>query len=357
MRRFDYLLSNHNHAMKNILKNTPSPSFFLGIDVGKVDLYCHIISASEFTSSRFDNTTSGIKKLLTWLKTNSDTDSLSACLEQTGHYGKAVAIALHQLNILSLHLVNPRRVKAYGNQKLRRNKSDTADAKLIAQFLKSEQGDLINWEPQPIDNEKVTGLSRYAESITRDNARLKTKCEAVTNSLILRSLKRRIKAQEKEIEALRKQINKIIQGNESLKFIAQLLKSIPGIGEVCCHIVIAELPDITLFSNARQLAAWAGLTPQHHQSGTSGRATTPITKIGSAHLRSGLFMPAMNARVFNPLLKIFADRLKENGKKPKQIIIAVMRKLIHQIYGILKSGEPYNPEKRGFQNNPKPLAI
>lgn len=340
MRCFNRLLSNRNYAMKNILKNTPAPSFFLGIDVGKVDLYCHIISASDLTSSRFDNTASGIKKLLTWIKTNSNTDSLSACLEQTGHYGKAVATALHQLNILSLHLVNPRQVKAYGNQKLRRNKSDTADAKLIAQFLKSEQSNLINWEPQPLDNEKVTELSRYAESMTRDNARLKTKCEATTKPLILRSLKRRIKAQEKEIEAIRKQINKIIQ----------------GIGEVCSHIVIAELPDISLFSNARQLAAWAGLTPQHHQSGTSGRTTTPITKIGSAHLRSGLFMPAMNARVFNPLLKTFADRLKENGKKPKQIIIAVMRKLLHQIYGILKSGEPYNPEKRGFQNNSKPLA-
>ncbi|MBK1884726.1 IS110 family transposase, partial [Luteolibacter pohnpeiensis] len=59
--------------------------------------------------------------------------------------------------------------------------------------------------------------------------------------------------------------------------------------------------------------------------------------------------PAMTARNNNPLLKTFADRLQENGKKPKQIIIGIMRKLLHQIYGILKSGEPYNPEKRGFQ--------
>ena len=80
----------------------------------------------------------------------------------------------------------------------------------------------------------------------------------------------------------------------------------------------------------------------------SAKTRTPITKIGSVHLRRGLFMPAMTARVFNPLLKTFADRLLENGKKPKQIIIAVMRKLLHQIYGILKSSQPYNPEKRGF---------
>lgn len=342
--------------MKNIQNTIQQPSFFLGIDVGKVDLYCHIISKNEPISARFDNTSTGIKKLKEWVKKNTNIQQLSACLEQTGHYGKAVATALHQFNIVSLHLVNPRQIKAYGNQKLRRNKSDTADAKLIAQFLKSEQHDLITWEPPSPDNEKITSLSRYADSITKDNARLKTRCESVTNSSILRSIKRRIKLQENEIIAIRKQINKIIKNNDLLHTTSELLTSIPGVGEVCSHIVLAELPQIQLFKNARQLAAWAGLTPQHYQSGTSGRSTTPITKVGSAHLRSGLFMPAMNARVFNPLLKTFSERLKENGKTPKQIIIAVMRKLIHQIYGILKSGEPYNPEKRGFQFNPKPLT-
>ena len=59
-------------------------------------------------------------------------------------------------------------------------------------------------------------------------------------------------------------------------------------------------------------------------------------------------MSALTARVFNPSLKTFANRLLANGKKPKQIIIAVMRKLLHQIDGILKSGVPYNPEKRSF---------
>ena len=346
--------------MKNIQHTQPKPSSkpnsFLGIDVGKVDLFCHIISSNETYSDRFDNTTTGIKKLTEWVKSTAEPRQLSACLEQTGHYGKAVATALYDMNILSLHLVNPRQIKAYGNQKLRRNKSDTADAKLIAQFLRSEQGDLIDWVPQSADHEKVAELSRYAESMTRDNARLKTKCEAVTNSIIMRSLKRRIKAQEKEIESARKQINKVIVNNEQLSLMRELLLSIPGIGEVSCHTLLGELPSIDLFSNARQLAAWVGVTPQHHKSGTSGRSTTPITKVGSARLRSGLFLPAMNARVFNPLLKTFADRLKENGKTPKQIIVAVMRKLLHQIFGILKSGEPYNPEKRGFLNNPKPLS-
>ena len=84
----------------------------------------------------------------------------------------------------------------------------------------------------------------------------------------------------------------------------------------------------------REAARRAGVTPRHFVSGTSGKTTTPITKAGSANLRRALNFPAMTARVFNPLLKTFADRLKENGKKPKQIIIAVMPKLLNQIYGI-----------------------
>jgi len=341
--------------MKNTLKTPHLPIFFLGIDVGKVDLYCHIICPTLTASQRFDNTTTGIKKLVRWLKSIGNPEQISVCLEQTGHYGKPVAKALSALKLCSLHLVNPRQIKAYGNQKLRRNKSDTADARLIAQFLRSEQSELIPWKPQGADNEKLTELSRYAESITKDSARLKTKCEAVSNPAILRSLNRRIKAQDKELADIRQRINKIIKNNEILKTQSKLIRSIPGIGETSCHIVLAELPEIELFGDARQLAAWAGVTPRHFVSGTSGRTGTPITKIGSSHMRRGLFMPAMNARVHNPLLKTFADRLKKNGKNPKQIIIAVMRKLLHQIYGILKSGELYNPEKRGFFPTTQPL--
>jgi transposase len=356
MRCFDHLLGNHNKDMKNILNTTALPSFFLGIDVGKKDLFCHIISPFETFSARFDNTTKGIKQLITWMKKTADPQHLSACLEQTGHYGKAVARALYKMNIIDVYLVNPRRIKAYGDQQLRRNKSDTADAKLIAEFLESKPKKLIAWEPPSIDNEKVTELSRYADSITRDNAKLKTKCEAATNSIVLRSLKRRIKTQEKEIQSIRKEINKVIGKNANLKMWDELLRSIPGVGEVGSHVVIAELPDLALFKDARQLAAWAGVTPQHHQSGTSGRKSTPITKVGSIHLRRGLYMPARTAKTHNPLLKTFADRLEEKGKSSKQITVAVMRKLLHQIYGILKSGEPYNPEKRGFLNHSKPLT-
>lgn len=325
------------------------PAIFLGIDVGKTDLYCHVILNSATQSERFDNTPDGIRALISWLSTMASPPSILACLEQTGHYGKLVAQALHTFGVRSLHLVNPRQIKAFGNQKLRRNKSDTADARLIAQFLKSEYQELRPWAPLPADYEKVKELSRYAESLTQDTARLKTKLEAVTLIDIKRSINRRIKAQQKEIEAIRSKISKIVADDNQLKIQYSLLLSVPGLGHITCQILLAELPEIELFGDARQLAAWVGVTPRHYTSGTSGRSTTPITKVGSANLRRALYLPAMTAMRYNPLLKEFAQRLQKNGKTGKQIVVAVMRKLLHQIYGILKSGQPFNPNKRGLK--------
>lgn len=334
--------------MRNTPNNTPVPSIFLGIDVGKSELFCHLIGPDQPASASFPNNPKGIKTLLKWLKKHAPLDQLSACLEQTGHYGNDIAKALHALPIFSLHLINPQQIKAFGKQKLRRNKSDTADAKLIARFLQSEHPELRPWKPKSPEQQRITELSRYADALTQDCARLKTKLDAKPEKTITASINRLIKTQQKELKAIRKTIAEIIKSEAELNSKNQLLKSIPGIGDIAAQTVIAELPETSEFTDARQLAAWAGLTPSHFQSGTSGRTRTPITKIGSVHLRRALFMPAMTARKNNPLLKTFGDRLQENGKKPKQVIIAIMRKLLHQIYGILKSGLPYNPEKRGF---------
>lgn len=339
--------------MNSKLSNYQSTTFFLGIDVGKKDLFCHAITYLSSTSARFDNTPAGIEKLLVWLARIAPFDSFKVCLEQTGIYGKAVAKALSFAGSKAVYVVNPRQIKAYGEQKLRRNKSDTADARLIAEYLCAEHLDLKPWIPPLPEYEQLTEFSRYAQAIVKDNAQLKTRREAVTAPAVMRSLNRRIKAGEKELVDLRKRIKAIIKENKELTALQELLDTIPGVGEITQQTLIAELPDISLFGSARQLAAWAGLTPRHFVSGTSGHNQTPITKVGSASLRRALFMPAMTARVNNPLLKEFGDRLEKNGKKPKPIIIAIMRKLLHQIYGIIKSGEAYNPEKRGFQNQPK----
>ena len=152
--------------MINTLNSSLTPAFFLGIDVGKPDLFCHVIGPDRSLNQRFDNTPKGIRMLITWIASMAAPAHFAACLEQTGHYGRAVSQALATAKLTAVHLVNPRQIKAYGEQKLRRNKSDTADARLIAQFLQSEHSKLLPWCPPGVDNDKVKELSRYADSMT-----------------------------------------------------------------------------------------------------------------------------------------------------------------------------------------------
>jgi transposase len=347
--------------LSNKMKTTKSPhtppDFFLGIDIGKDDLYCHLIGPVEAASERFDNSTPGIKALLKWLAKHTSSAPFAACMERTGHYGDAIAEALYRTRPEAIHLVNPQRIKSFGMQKLRRNKSDTADAKLIARFLQAEIDELRPWEPKTPVAKRIENLGRFAESLTQDIARMKTTIQSQSDTLIRATITRQIKTFEKDLGRIRQEIDKLISADESFRRKNELLQSIPGIGQVAAQTLLGELPDLDLFEDARQLAAWAGLTPRHFVSGTSGKRNTPITKVGSNRLRRCLYMPAMAARTYNPLLKEFAQRLSEGGKTPKQIIIAVMRKLLHQIYGILKSGERYNPEKRGFHSPSKPLPL
>ena len=107
--------------------------------------------------------------------------------------------------------------------------------------------------------------------------------------------------------------------------------------------VLALVPDISSFTGARQLAAFAGLTPKQKSSGTSLKGKTRISKIGSTRLRKTVFFPAMVAKKHNPIVKTFCDNLKKKSKAKMVIICAAMRKLMYIIFAILKHKVAFNP--------------
>jgi len=123
-----------------------------------------------------------------------------------------------------------------------------------------------------------------------------------------------------------------------------LLDSIPGIGEATAALLLAELGDMAQFSNARQVAAFAGLVPRIRESGASVRGRSRLSKVGSSRLRKSLYFPAITALRFNPLIKALGLRLSAQGKSKMLIIGAAMRKLLHLAYGVLKSGRPFDPD-------------
>jgi transposase len=120
------------------------------------------------------------------------------------------------------------------------------------------------------------------------------------------------------------------------------LESIPGVGEATIAQILSFMGVPKRFKNARQLAAFVGLNPKKHESGSSVRGRSRLSKTGDSALRKALYMPAISAKKYNPVIKAFCERLQKAGKPPMVIIGAAMRKLLHLIYGVLKSGKPFN---------------
>jgi len=135
----------------------------------------------------------------------------------------------------------------------------------------------------------------------------------------------------------------LLANNPQLKHQADTMQTIPGIGKTTAVAILAESPDLKSFSSARQFAAYAGLTPKHRTSGTSVKGKTSISKIGSSNLRKALYFPAIVAKTHNPLFKKFTHKMSSKGKPAKVIIVAIMRKLLHVVFGVIKNKTQFNP--------------
>ena len=120
--------------------------------------------------------------------------------------------------------------------------------------------------------------------------------------------------------------------------------SIKGIGQRTAASLLAEIGEVTSFAHARALAAYAGLNPRQYRSGTSIRRRTRLSKQGNAALRKALYFPAIVAKQHNPIDRPFCARLSAAGKAPMAVVGAAMRKLLHIVYGVLTSGQPFDPQ-------------
>jgi transposase len=160
-------------------------------------------------------------------------------------------------------------------------------------------------------------------------------------NLAKKSLKKIIKSLEKQIKCIEKQIADLVSKNDELNEKLALVTSIKGIGNITAYKILAQIPDIHIFSKAKQFAAYLGVSPRQHQSGKFQGKTT-ISRIGDGRLRKALYMAALVAKRHNNALQPFVKRLEIKGKSPKSIICAVMRKLAHIIFGILKSHCPFD---------------
>lgn len=322
------------------MKTTKNQHTFLGIDIAKKTFDAALKIGETYYQKSFKNQKSGFKQLKKWIAKLARANQIHACLEATGIHHLDLSIDLCAY-LKTVSVVNPRCPKAFADSQLRRSKSDSVDARVLADFCEAMKPDA--WVPPTAKELEIKELARREKALTGAISAEKNRLQDACSKSVQRSIKRTIKQLEKEKKTITEELAKIIWGDPVLRNRVELLISIPGIGEATALQLIAELGNIAWFEKARDLAAYAGVTPRHRQSGTSLNFKGGICKVGSARLRSLLYFPAMVAMRHNPIMIPFAARLRKAGKTEKQIIVAVMRKLIHCVFGILKNNQPFNP--------------
>ncbi|HJQ23471.1 MAG TPA: IS110 family transposase [Blastocatellia bacterium] len=311
----------------------------LGIDIAKATFHAALLHNRKLHHHRFDNTPSGFVQLQAGLVKHR-CKCLHACLEATGPYGDELADFLYQAGH-TVSVVNPARIKGFAQSELQRNKTDQLDAALIARFCAAKQPEA--WAPPPLEIKQLQGLVRRLEAVSEMRQQEVHRLAQVGKQpLVGESLNKIIAALDQEIGRLRQLIKAPIDNHPGLKRDRDLLVSIPGIGETTAAWLLSEV-QVQAYRSARQVAAHTGLTPRHHQSGTSVHGPTHLSKIGNRRLRRALYMPALSAKPYNPIIQAFCQRLAKRGKRPMEIVGAAMRKLLHIVYGVLKSGKAFDP--------------
>jgi len=312
----------------------------IGIDISKAYFDVAYRDDGRVHHAQFSNDKTGFHKLKKWLR-RQGVSAAHFGMEATGRYGWELAKFLYEEGY-TVSIINPKQIKAYGDSWLRRNKTDAADALLIADFCQDRL--LQPWQPPAEEVAAIRDMERRIGSLqkmkTMETNRLKAGKLAKPVEL---SIKEHIAQLEKAITQMEEAIREIVERHEKLAREIALLTSIIGIGENTAAIIIGEVKDITFFDSPSALAAYAGVTSRIHQSGDTVRKKPQMSRVGNARLRTALYYPTMSAMQHNPAIRALVERLKAKGKPGKVILIAAMRKLLHIIYGVWSSGQPFDP--------------
>ena len=310
----------------------------LGIDIAKKKFDVALLRNGKFKTKVFENSEAGFAALKDWLH-HHDADKVHACMEATGILFEELATVLaaegHDVSV-----TNPLQIKAFGETLLSRTKTDKADARLIARFCETMKPSL--WQPDAPEIRQLKALGRRRDALIAMRTQ-ETNRDTSSHSRVKESVQTVISTLNREIEDITRQIKEHINNNPDLKNKSDLLRSIPGVGDASIEAILSETSGFANFSKIEQVVAYMGLSPKEKSSGSSVRGKATLCKTGNRRLRKVLYMPALAAIQYNPIVKELAQRLRQKGKHGRVIACACMKKLIHLMFGVIKNGQPFDP--------------
>lgn len=294
----------------------------------------------------FQNALQGFKKILEWalaLRVSADIP-LIFVMEATGVYYQQLAYFLVE-NHCPVAVVLPNKIKHYCKSLSSKSKTDPLDSAAITRFGLERHLDL--WTPPTETLKTLHSLTREHHALKSTITQIKNQSHALTSSFqpLKSTLKRKkhlIATLEKQVRQIEQELHELVDADIVLAERVPKICTAKGIGFMTVVSVLAETQCFKLVTSHKQLASYAGYDIVFNDSGLK-KGKTSISKKGNKFLRNAVFMPALAACRYNPVLKDFYQRLIAKGKNKKLALIAVARKLLLLIYTLWKNNAAFDP--------------
>lgn len=321
---------------------------YTGIDVSARELEVRVQRrpADPIEALKFPNHAQGHQQLIRRLTKRRR--RARVVLEATGIYSLDLALALQRAPRIDVMVANPRATRDFARAFLKRSKTDAIDAELLLEFARRME--FQPWTPPAPEALELRALARRCHALSGLRTQEKNRLHASKSSEALPSSLRNdievnIRHLDRRIARLEQLALELLSKVPPLRQAFEHLLSVRGIAQTSALRILGELVLLPEDMSVRQWVAHCGLDPREFSSGTSVDRPARISKVGNKYLRAALYMPALCAIQFEPNVRAFYDKLVERGKKPMQANVAVMRKLLHSIYGMLKHGQDFDGDK------------
>lgn len=324
--------------------------FQLGIDVRKktldLCLLCEGVKGKVKTR-KLKNDFNAAIAVISWLcKQHVELTNVHIIMEATGVYHESLAYGLHKAGAM-ISLANPYRSREFARGMGILAKNDRVDAYMLACYgaLKAPEA----WLPPPDNILHLSALLRRRDALVADSIHEKNrleKCRATdTPAVITESIENMLRSLSAELKHLDALIQIHLDQHPELKKNFDLLTSIKSVGFLLGLNMLVILRSHH-FETAEQAAAFLGVVPVEKNSGTSVRGRGRLSKIGPPEIRAKRYLASLCGMRFNPTMKAMYERLCPHGKAKMCAIGALMRKLVHWCYGVLKTQKPFDAEYR-----------
>ncbi|MDY4184698.1 MAG: IS110 family transposase [Sodaliphilus sp.] len=317
---------------------------FIGCDVSKYTLdfaiYQRGIDYRKFKHHQVSNDEAGFKELLKWLKSNGVKKYKDTVvgIEHTGYYSNALAEWLFRKRITFCYL-HPLDVKNYISSS--RNKNDSEDACMIADYLYTMREKLTPSTPEPSKIKQLRALRNERALIIKSRTAFLNLLKNIDEPASIKRMQTIINELNTQVKAIEKSIMEAINSNEKIKQNYNLITTIPGIGLVNAINTIIATCNFTKFQTARQYAKFCCICPLSNESGISVRGGEHISKKGHNELKTDLTEAARSTIIHNSQMKAYYQRKRAQGKSHGCVMNAIKFKLVCRMFAVIIRQSPY----------------